>query len=119
MVAEALRPATSAEEAEQFCRRLARSHYENFSVVSALLPKRLRQDFCNVYAFCRTADDLGDEIHDADTSLAQLDRLAELTRRCYAGKADSNLFTALHQTIERYQISIDPFLDLIDAFQQD
>lgn len=119
MVAEALRPALSADDAQLFCRKLARSHYENFSVVSSLLPRRLRQDFCNVYAFCRTADDLSDEIHDAQASLSQLDRLADLTRQCYAGRAESNLFVALRGTIERYDIPIEPFLDLIDAFQQD
>src|SRR3954464_6778169 len=91
-VAEALAPALNAEEARAFCRKLARSHYENFSVVSVLLPRDLRQDFCNVYAFCRTADDLGDEMHDAEASLTELDRLADLTRQCYAGQAQSNLF---------------------------
>lgn len=118
-VAAALAPASSIADAEAFCAKLARSHYENFSVVSVLLPKHLRQDFANVYAFCRTADDLGDEIHDASMSLSQLDHLAELTRQCYAGSAESNLFTALRETITRHQIPIEPFLDLIDAFQQD
>jgi squalene synthase HpnC len=119
MVAEALAPARGVEQAELYCRRLARSHYENFSVVSALLPKHLRQDFCNVYAFCRTADDLGDEIHDAEVATAQLANLRELTRRCYAGKSETTLFTALSSTIAKHQIPIEPFLDLIDAFEQD
>src|SRR3954470_1265211 len=105
MVAEALRPATSAEEAEQFCRRLARSHYENFSVISALLPKRLRQDFCNVYAFCRTADDLGDETGgDRAKSLELLGRFKEMTRACYAGDAQTAVFVALRGTIQKYDI---------------
>src|SRR5215467_22725 len=86
MVAKALAPAQSTEQALLFCRRLTRSHYENFIVVSTLLPKRLRQDFCNVYAFCRTADDLGDEIHDSATATAELERLREQTRQCYAGR---------------------------------
>src|SRR5947208_4213436 len=94
-VAEALAPAGNVEAAELFCRKLARSHYENFSVVSVLLPKRLRQDFCNVYAFCRTADDLGDEIHDPEIATAQLEHLRELTRRSYAGENDTTLFAAL------------------------
>ena len=54
--------APSIEEARAYCRRLARSHYENFSVATWFLPKRLRQHFCNVYAYCRIADDLGDEV---------------------------------------------------------
>ena len=49
-------------EAERYTRWLATHHYENFNVVSWLLPVRLRQHFYNVYAYCRWADDLGDEM---------------------------------------------------------
>src|SRR5437868_8167448 len=59
----------SAEEGRAYTRWLATSHYENFHVVSFLLPKRLHQDFYNVYAFCRWADDLGDEFGDTAESL--------------------------------------------------
>src|ERR1700744_877071 len=62
----------SVEEAEAYTRTLTHSHYENFSVVSVLLPKHLRQDFCNVYAFCRIADDLGDEVGDTAKALELL-----------------------------------------------
>ncbi len=43
--------APSEAEAREYCRRLARSHYENFSVASWFLPERLRQHFFNVYAY--------------------------------------------------------------------
>ena len=54
----------SAEQARAYCRRLARGHYENFSVLSALVPRDRRDGFAALYAFCRWADDLGDEIDD-------------------------------------------------------
>src|ERR1051326_7634614 len=66
--------APSLAEAEQYCERLARSHYENFSVASWFLPKHLRQHFFNVYAYCRISDDLGDEVGDAAASLRLLDQ---------------------------------------------
>ena len=47
-----------------YCRRLATSHYENFSVATWFLPKELHQHFYNVYAYCRISDDLGDEVGD-------------------------------------------------------
>ena len=100
-------------------RQLASSHYENFSVVSRLLPQRLRQDFCNVYAFCRLADDLGDEIPDPQQSAMYLARFRDELRDCYAGRAASAVFVALRRTIDRHDIPIQPFLDLIDAFEQD
>ena len=53
--------AVSLAEARSYCSRLARAHYENFTVASMLLPRRLLQHFHNVYAYCRWADDLADE----------------------------------------------------------
>ncbi len=54
----------SLQDAQEYCRRLATTHYENFAVASWFLPKRLRQHFYNVYAYCRISDDLGDEVGD-------------------------------------------------------
>ncbi len=72
--------APSLDQAHEYCRRLARSHYENFSVATWFLPKQLRQHFFNVYAYCRISDDLGDEVGDAAASLALLDAMASRTR---------------------------------------
>jgi squalene synthase HpnC len=65
--------APSLQEAQQYCARLAHSHYENFSVVTWFLPKHLHQHFYNVYAYCRISDDLGDEVGDPQQSLALMD----------------------------------------------
>ena len=118
-VERAFTPAHSLAEAQAFVRKLACGHYENFSVVSVLVPKRLRADFCSVYAFCRLADDLGDEIGDRDESIEALDRFAEELHACYDGHVTTAVFIALKETIHRHDIPIRPFLDLIDAFKQD
>jgi squalene synthase HpnC len=115
----AFAPATDAQSAQAFTWQLAHSHYENFSVVSALLPRRYRQDFCNIYAFCRIADDLGDEVHDREQSLRLLDRFRKSTQAMYAGKPDAIVFSALEATVREHDIPAQPFLDLIDAFEQD
>ena len=114
--------ATAADDlanAQGLTRRLAQTHYENFSVVSLLLPRHLRQDFSNVYAFCRVADDLGDETGDRAESLRLLADFREQTLECFAGRAKTPVFVALAQTIGRHQLPPQPFLDLIDAFEQD
>ena len=108
-----------AQAAEAYTRSLTHSHYENFSVVSALLPKHLRQDFCNVYAFCRIADDLGDEMQDRQASLDALSDFRRQLNDCYQGEAQTAVFLALRQTISRHDIPIKPFDDLIRAFEQD
>src|SRR4051812_48071735 len=51
----------SRSAAQTYCSRLARSHYENFTVASILLPRRLQRPFHAIYAWCRWADDLADE----------------------------------------------------------
>jgi len=115
----AFAPATDARTAQAATWQLAHTHYENFSVVSALLPRRLRQDFCNIYAFCRIADDLGDEIADRDVSLRLLERFRIATEDLFAGRVSTIVFSALQSTVAKYNIPIRPFLDLIDAFEQD
>ena len=87
----ALAPTANLADAELATAKLTHSHYENFSVVSTLLPKRLRQDFCNVYAFCRVADDLGDEVGDRQKSLQLLNQFAAMTRACYDGPPETRL----------------------------
>lgn len=114
-----MRKVMTVQEAEQYTRRLATTHYENFHVVSFLLPKHLHQDFYNVYAYCRTSDDLADEIPNRDESLRQLnDWLAQLDRM-YAGDAEHPIFIALKGTVAKYGIPRQPFADLIRAFIQD
>src|SRR5262249_55446820 len=76
--------APSLAEAQDYCRKLARSHYENFSVATWFLPERLRQHFCNVYAYCRISDDLGDEVGNSEASLYLLDEWEAELNACYA-----------------------------------
>jgi len=109
----------SRQEAEAFCRALARHHYENFTVVSFLLPRGLRQHFANIYAYCRVADDLADELRDPQTSLDRLDEWRDHLYRCYAGQTVHPVFVALQPTIERFDIPRDPFENLLKAFRQD
>ena len=82
----------SLREANRYCRKLAKRHYENFTVASWLLPGRLRQHFYNVYAYCRWADDLADETGDAKQSLALLDWWETQLRDCYRGQSRSSGF---------------------------
>jgi squalene synthase HpnC len=118
-VRAAFEPCADLHSAQHYTRSLAHTHYENFSVVSVLLPRRLRQDFCNVYAFCRTADDLADEVNDRAKASEFLARFRQQTELCYQGVVTTPIFVALQKTIRRHNIPIDPFLDLIDAFEQD
>lgn len=109
----------SRTQAELYCKTLALSHYENFPVVTWLLPKRYRQPFYNIYAFCRWADDLGDELPGSEQSLLLLDWWRTETERAFQGAARHPVFVALLPTIAEFRLQQPPFLDLISAFEQD
>jgi squalene synthase HpnC len=109
----------SLAESRTYCRQLAEGHYENFTVVSRLLPSHLHQHLCNVYAYCRWADDLADEIGDAQRSLALLGWWEGELRDCYNGRTSHPVFIALAETIQAFHIPIEPFSDLLTAFRQD
>ena len=110
---------SSLTESRKYTRWLATHHYENFSVATFLLPSRLRQHFYDVYAYCRWADDLGDEVADSRTALELLDWWEEQLRECYAGRSTHPVFVALHDTVDRFDIPMEPFLNLLVAFRQD
>lgn len=109
----------SLAEAREYCRRLATSHYENFSVATWFLPKRLHQHFYAVYAYCRISDDLGDEVGNAQTSLRLLDAWEEELNACYEGRPKHPVFVALAETVRECDIPKQPFADLLTAFRQD
>jgi len=106
-------------QAEAYCERLAKSHYENFSVATWFLPARLRQHFYNVYAYCRISDDLGDEVGDAQQSLQLLNQWEAELNACYAGSPRHPVFVALAATIAQFEIPKHEFSDLLIAFRQD
>ncbi len=114
-------PATAPTlaEAREYCARLARSHYENFSVASWFLPGRLRQHFFNVYAYCRISDDLGDEVGDTAASLELLDEWQLELDACYNGSPKHPVFVALAETVRQFDIPEHEFSDLLIAFRRD
>jgi squalene synthase HpnC len=116
---ELLKRSWTLEESLAYTRWLATHHYENFHVVSFLLPKRLHQDFYNVYAFCRWADDLADEIGDTKESLRLLAWWRGELQAMFAGKPSHPVFVALQGTATRHYLLEETFDDLIKAFEQD
>jgi len=109
----------SIEEARSYCRNLANSHGENFSVLSRFVPERMHEGMCAVYAFCRWADDLGDETGDRDQSTELLAWWRTELDHCFQGSPRHPVFIALAPIIERHGLDPDPFRNLISAFESD
>jgi squalene synthase HpnC len=118
-----LTPATrpSLAEAQAWCKTLTTTHYENFHVATFFLPAALRPHFHSVYAFCRTSDDLGDEVADAPTATRLLAAWRAMLHQCFSDPAASRhpVFVALQPTIVARNLPIQPFDDLISAFEHD
>jgi squalene synthase HpnC len=111
--------APSLAQSRAYCERLAKTHYENFSVATWFLPSRLRQHFYNVYAYCRISDDLGDEVGNPRQSLELLDHWEAELNACYSGAPRHPVFVALQETVAQFEIPRHEFSDLLIAFRQD
>jgi squalene synthase HpnC len=119
-IAEKLPPnGCSVDVAQQYTRWLATHHYENFNVASWLLPKQLHQHFYNLYAYCRWADDLGDEIPTKERALELLNWWEQELNECYEARPSHPVFIALRETVVAKDVPKYPFADLLKAFRQD
>jgi squalene synthase HpnC len=109
----------SLAAARVYCSYVAKTHYENFTVVSLLLPRRLIRHFHAVYAYCRWSDDLADETAGGEESLKLISWWRQELLACYDGTPRHPVMIALRETIRRFNIPSQPFLDLLIAFEQD
>ena len=110
----------SAEDGFRYCETIARNHYENFPVASSFLPKEIRKYVWTIYAFARIADDYADE--PGFTLAERMDNMNQWEQyldECYNGNPTHRVFAALAETVERFQIPIELFQNLLSAFRAD
>jgi squalene synthase HpnC len=106
---------STVEQAYAFCGRVARSHYENFTIASWLMPRQMRRHMHAIYAFARIADDFADE----ERSIAKIDEWERELELAYAGTPRHPVMVAIADTARRYGIPREPFTDLLVAFRRD
>jgi squalene synthase HpnC len=108
-------------EAQAWCRNLATTHYENFHVATFFLPRKVRPHFESIYAYCRVADDLGDEVADSVVATRLLDTWGAMLDECYDSPERSMhpVFVALRETIRECDPPRELFADLLHAFRMD
>jgi squalene synthase HpnC len=105
-------------EAQVWCRQLASSHAENFHIATFFLPSEVRPHFESIYAYCRVADDLGDEVADPAVATRLLNTWLSMLDECYETPERSMhpVFVALHETIRECGVPRQLFADLVHAF---
>lgn len=108
-------------EAQSWCAHLTKTHYENFHVATFFLPAKVRPHFESIYAYCRVADDLGDEVADPVVATRLLDSWGSMLDECYdfPDRSMHPVFVALHETIHACDLPRQLFLDLVTAFKMD
>ncbi|MBI4564182.1 MAG: squalene synthase HpnC [Planctomycetes bacterium] len=102
-----------AEAAFRACEKIARTHYENFTVGSFLLPRGAKKHVHALYAFARATDDIGDESE--GDRVANLDAWEEDFRRIRQGDPRHPIHAALAETIATFDLPDELFLNLIEA----
>lgn len=108
------------------CLDIAQRHYENFPVASRLLPRQVRPHIAAIYAFARIADDFADEgTRTPEARLALLEDWRARLHRAAAGETAGDgsdagaIFLALGDSMRRFELEVQLFDDLLDAFRQD
>jgi len=109
----------TVERAYAYCEEFVRAHHEIYPVASRLVPAAIRPHLMAVYAFARSADDFADEPEYDGRRSEALSRWEEELRLASHGEATHPVFIALSDTIEKRDLPVPPFEDLLSAFRSD
>lgn len=98
----------------------AKSHYENFPVISFLLPTEFKNHIAIIYWYARTADDIADEgKFSQQERIKKLDEFRHRFESIINGKCINDLEYCLLNTIKEKKLTVQYFFDLLIAFKQD
>ncbi|MGD0475402.1 MAG: squalene/phytoene synthase family protein [Candidatus Velthaea sp.] len=120
----ALAPAEAPEssyldDCYRHCRDIARSNSKTFYLSSLFLSPEKRRAVWAVYAFCRTADDIVDQVTPATERLAAIDYWERALLAAYNGSPKDRIMVALYDAIRRFDIPLQPALDLLRGARLD
>jgi 15-cis-phytoene synthase len=105
------------EASYAFCRRIARTRARNFYYSFLLLSREQRDAMCAIYAFMRYCDDISEG---EGASRESIDHWRRDLNRALAGEYGYNpLWPAFHDTVQRYQIPCEYFLEMISGVSSD
>ncbi len=108
------------EACYRYCEAMARTRNHNFPVASVFVPAPMRKHIFPLYAFARAADDFATEPEYDGRRARELDTWEARLENCYHGEApDHPVFVALADTIQRFDLPITPFAQLLSGFRLD
>lgn len=101
-----------------FCERIARSRARTFSLASVFLPPAKRRGAFALYAFCRIADDIVDDLS-RPNARDRLAKYATLLDGVYDGSATDPVFRELAWVTQTFNVPRAPFDELLDGVSRD
>ena len=104
---------------DQYCQNKASESGSSFYYSFLFLAPEKRQAITALYAFCREVDDIVDETRETAIAQQKLDWWKSSMRETFAKSPSHPIQQALLPAIERYQLPLSLFLDIIDGMEMD
>ncbi|MGH1394963.1 MAG: 15-cis-phytoene synthase CrtB [Trichormus sp.] len=109
----------SVDESYKICRHLTAKYAKTFYLGTLLMSPAKRQAIWAIYAWCRRTDELVDGPGAAITTPETLDLWEQHLESIFAGNAVENYDVALVDTLQRFDLDIQPFRDMIAGQRMD
>ncbi len=106
------------ENAFNYCEQVSKKRAKNFYYAFRTLPVLKRQAIYAIYAFCRYCDDVTDGNLPTEEKKQILEKIRNSLNHPDPG-GDDPLFTALRETISKFQIPTVYFDELMNGFEMD
>jgi 15-cis-phytoene synthase len=109
----------SVETAYESCRQVTADFAKSFYLSTMLMSAEKRRAIWAIYVWCRRTDELVDGVEAANTTNATLDEWGDRLDGLFAGKPQDDFDVALVDTLERYNLDIQPFREMIEGQRMD
>jgi squalene synthase HpnC len=114
-----LPPTLEVEACYRYCEALCRARHHNYPVASMFARSHLRKHIFALFAFARVADDFADEPQYEGRRARELDRWEEQLHDAYRGNAEHPVCVALADTVDKFDLPITEFTELLSGFRTD
>ena len=115
----AARPSVDLAAAYEHCAEVTRRAGSSFAAAFWMLSPPRRRALHAIYAFCRLADDIADDPDVRGDRGALLERWRAELRDAYLGKPRTPVGVALADTVQRFRLPEQVFLDLLRGVEWD
>ena len=104
---------------KEYCKQKTKESHSSFLTAFIFLSKEKREALTALYAFCREVDDIADECLDHEIASSKLNWWRDEIDRLFKDDPQHPVSKALHPFIERFNLSKNYFIEIIDGMEMD